>query len=614
MGRLRARLRRRVRVRRTGALLPGDQRRARQHRRERAGVRPVVDAAPQRDAGDHRARPRPDELRGHRAVPADGRRLRRQGDAAARLRRDRRARRPAHRATRPVAAQPHPGHDHDGQAARIPLVLEGRVRRRRTDPGTHRDADRGRRLEPRPVRARAGAGAVPHRQRLLDPEHRGARPDREDEQDVADRVPGLRRPPGHAGDREHPRPLRARARDQRPRTAPAQPLPSRTDHAVRAGRAPPRAAGAGLDAGRADRRRRPADRRDRGVQRDARAHQAGARDHPGEVRDLVQPDGVQPGGRAGARLQGRLGADQPWRHRDGPGPAHEDAAGGGDGARRAAVGGATCADPHRQGAQHVRHRGELGCRPQRWRGEERLRADQDPARGDRRDAAARAPRRRPVPRRHRHRAGRHGRADPVRGPGARGLLPAGAAVGGRLLPDGRTALGRQADARVAVQVLRVRDRGQRGGGRRVHRGVPAAPGRHRPRRRRQPLATDRPRAGRGRVRAGSGLADAGGPALGHQRPAVPRPAGHAGGQYVQAAELLGDARGLPGDADGAGHRGRRRLRIQGRRRAAADARVQRARGAARGGGGVRAARALRRPGLPVDAGAGVLGGRGGAGR
>ena len=66
---------------------------------------------------------------------------------------------------------------------------------------------------------------------------------------------------------------------------------------------------------------------------DARAHQAGAGDHPGEVRDLVQPDGVQPGGRAGARLQGRLGADQPRRHRDGPGPAHEDAAGGGDGAR-----------------------------------------------------------------------------------------------------------------------------------------------------------------------------------------------------------------------------------------------------------------------------------------
>ena len=41
--------------------------------------------------------------------------------------------------------------------------------------------------------------------------------------------------------------------------------------------------------------------------------------------------------------------------------------------------------------------------------------------------------------------------------------------------------------------------------------------------------------------------------------------------------------------------------------------VQRPGGAAGGGRGVRAARALRRPGLPVDPGAGVLGGRGGAG-
>ncbi len=82
-----------------------------------------------------------------------------------------------------------------------------------------------------------------------------------------------------------------------------------------------------------DRRRRPAAGRDRGVQRRARAHQAGAGDHPGQVRDLVQPHGVQPGRRAGARLQGRLGADQPRRHRDGPGPAHEDAAGRRDGAR-----------------------------------------------------------------------------------------------------------------------------------------------------------------------------------------------------------------------------------------------------------------------------------------
>ena len=46
VGRLRARLRGRVRVRRPGALLPGDQRRARHDRRERTGVRPVEHPAP----------------------------------------------------------------------------------------------------------------------------------------------------------------------------------------------------------------------------------------------------------------------------------------------------------------------------------------------------------------------------------------------------------------------------------------------------------------------------------------------------------------------------------------------------------------------------------------
>ena len=110
---------------------------------------------------------------------------------------------------------------------------------------------------------------------------------------------------------------------------------------------------------------------------------------------------------------------------------------------RAAVGGAARADPHRQGAQHLGHRGELGRRPQRRRGQERLRADQDPARGGRGDAAERAPGRRPVPRRHRDRPRRHRREDPLRRPGARGLLPARAAVGGRLLPHRGPALGRR---------------------------------------------------------------------------------------------------------------------------------------------------------------------------
>ena len=90
--------------------------------------------------------------RGHRAVPADGRRVRRQGDAAARLRRDRRARRHADRPPRAAAAQPHAGHDDDGQAARLPRGVEGRVRRRRQAPRAGR---------PRSPPTAAGASTCP---------------------------------------------------------------------------------------------------------------------------------------------------------------------------------------------------------------------------------------------------------------------------------------------------------------------------------------------------------------------------------------------------------------------------------------------------------------------
>ena len=345
--------------------------------------------------------------RGHRAVPADGRRLRRQGDAAARLRRGRRARRDDHRPAGAGALHPQPGHHHHRQAARLPLHVEGRLRRRRPHPGADRHADRGRRLEPGPVRAGAGPGAVPHRQRLLDPEHRGARADLEDQQDLADRVPRVRRAAGHDRHREHPRLLRARARAVAPAscagatsTRPARPRRTGRRCGTRSGieRA--------WEPGARDRRRGPAAGRDRGVQRRPRAHQAGAGHHPGQVRHLVQPDRVQPGRRAGARVQGRLGADQPRRHRDGPGPAHQDAAGRGDRARGAAVDRAAGADPHRQGAQHLGHRGQLRRRPQRRRGEERLRADQDPAGRGGRGRARGAPGRRAVRRRHGHRAGR----------------------------------------------------------------------------------------------------------------------------------------------------------------------------------------------------------------
>lgn len=101
-------------------------------------------------------------------------------------------------------------------------------------------------------------------------------------------------------------------------------------------------------------------------------------------------------------------------------------------------------------------------------------------------------------------------------PGAHRVLPACSAVGVRLLPDRGAALGREELPGLPVQVLLLRRRRGRGGGRRFHRRLPHPPGGHRARRRRQPVPDDRHRSGRGRFRAGRGLADARGHALGHQ--------------------------------------------------------------------------------------------------
>ena len=489
------RVRGRDRLRRPGALLPRDPLLAGDGRRERPGVRAVQHPAPDRDAGDHRPRARRAEPPRHRAVPADGRRVRRQGDAAPRARRGRRAGRDADRSPRAGAADPPAGHHDDRQATRLPRELAGRLRRRRTHPRAGGDADLRRRLEPRPLRTRAVARAVPRRERLLDPRHPRAGPDREDQQDLADGVPRLRRAAGHARHRGHHRPLRTAARARARRDAPPQLLRRGPDHALRPARAPPRADGARVGPGPGRQRLRTTPARGRGVQRGPPAHQAGPGDHAGEVRHLLQLHLVQPGRRAGARLQGRLGADQPRRHRDGPGPAHQDAPGGGHRARRTSREGAPRADPHRQGAQHLGHRRQCGRRPQRRCGQGRVRADPRPA--PRR--ASRAP------------------GCVVGGAGRPRPTTADPAVGGRLLQDRGAELGRRDDDGLALQVLRLRRRRLRGRGRRLHRRLRPAPRRHRPRRRRQPVAAGRPRAGRGRVRARCRVADAGGPALGHLR-------------------------------------------------------------------------------------------------
>ena len=262
----------------------------------------------------------------------------------------------------------------------------------------------------------------------------------------------------------------------------------------------------------------PAPAGDRRVQRRPPAHQAGAGHHAGEVRHLLQPHRLQPGRRARARVQGRLGAGQPRRHRDGPGPAHQDAPGRGDRAGRAAA----------------------------------------PASGWRRPAPTRCPTPRP-PRparaptstaaRSRTPASRSASGSPRSRPaGSASTPPTCASPTARSPGSGSTTreLGcaevvhdayhqrvqlwaagfyrteglhwdAVAHAGRAVQVLRLRRRRRRGRGRRLHRRLPPAARRHRPRRRRQPLAAGRPRPDRGRLRPGRRLADPGGPALGRER-------------------------------------------------------------------------------------------------
>ena len=99
------------------------------------------------------------------------------------------------------------------------------------------------------------------------------------------------------------------------------------------------------------------------------------------------------------------------------------------------------------------------------------------------------------------------------------------------------------------------------------------PGRHRPRRRRQPVAVDRRRPDRGRVRPGGGVAHARGAALGRQRRPGSRPLPDAGREHVQAAVVLRDARDLQRVVVRRRPRGRCRVRLEGGGRTAADAGV-----------------------------------------
>ncbi len=246
--------------------------------------------------------------------------------------------------------------------------------------------------------------------------------------------------------------------------------------------------------------------------------------------------------------------------------------------------GAARADAHRQGAEHLGHRRLVGRRPQRRRGEARLRADPRPDGRRRRPDARGRPARRAV----RRAAG--SRASGASGPSFSFAEVVEAAYHQRvqLWAAGfyRTA-GLHWDTErmqgepfkyfaYGAAATEVEVDGFTGASRMLRVDILHDVG--------DSLSPHhRPRAGRGRVRAGRRMAHARGAPLGRDRRPRSRPAAHPVGEHLQAAELLGDARRVQRAAARARGRGRRGLRVEGGRRAAVDARIQRARGDPRGG-------------------------------
>ena len=225
-----------------GALLPRDPRLARPRRRGRPGVRAEQHAAP--DARRRRSWPTCSAVDSHEVTVQclrmgggfGGKEMQPHGFAAVaalgavltgrpvRLRLSRTQDMTMTGKRHGFHAQWRVGFDDDGRLTALEATLT-------SDGGWSLDLSE-------PVLARAlchvdNAYWIPH---VARPRPGGAHP-----QDVADRVPRLRRTAGDAGDRGHPRPLRPAARDRPGRPAPAQLLRRRPGHALRAGGPPPRA-------------------------------------------------------------------------------------------------------------------------------------------------------------------------------------------------------------------------------------------------------------------------------------------------------------------------------------------------------------------------------------
>ena len=232
-----------------------------------------LDPGPDRGPAHRRARSRPARRLRHRRDAAHGRRLRRQGEPGLRLggaRRARRARdRRAHASCRLDRDDDFvlTGKRHDFRAD-----WRGRLRRPRPRRRLRRHAQRALRLLGRSLARRRRPRDVPRRQLLL----AARRPHRlaaaEDQHRLQHRLPRLRRPAGHAGDRAGDGRDRARARPRSARRAQGQFLPRRRrPHALRPD-------GRGLrDAAGDDRGARSLERLSRAARRDPRIQRRRAR-------------------------------------------------------------------------------------------------------------------------------------------------------------------------------------------------------------------------------------------------------------------------------------------------------------------------------------------------
>ena len=249
------------------------------------------------------------------------------------------------------------------------------------------------------------------------------------------------------------------------------------------------------------------------LQRQQPLHQARPGADAGEVRHLVHRHPLQPGRRAGACLHRRLGASEPWRHRDGAGALRQGRAG-----RRRRVPdrhrpGEDHRDDDRQGAQHLGDRGLVGLRPQRHGGAERGPHHPRPAgrfRGREIPGAARPDRVQAEP------GARRQPGNPVRRSGQAGLYGARPAFGSRLLQDAEDPLEPRQGRGPPVLLFRLWRVLLGGLDRHADRRICGRAHRHPARDR--PLAEpgDRSRPGRRRLHPGHGLADHGGIVVGRE--------------------------------------------------------------------------------------------------